>query len=139
MYNLPDSNTGHALSLSTAEYVIIAFVLASVLVGIGFGLHRLTRMKMRRRISMEGNRFAERAVENIVETQEDHEYFQYVRRLARRPSTVLTPSGFCSLCCSGKQYGNTFFGRLTYFGRSNKYPRATEGSSSAGFESNPLR
>ena len=84
MYNLPDSDTGHALSLSTAEYVIIAFVLASVLVGVGFGLHRLTRMKMRRRISMEGNRFAERAVENIVETQEDHEYFQYARRLAPR-------------------------------------------------------
>lgn len=114
VYNLPDSDSGHALSLSTAEYVIIAFVLASVLVGVGFGLHRLTRMKMRRRISMEGNRFAERAVENIVETQEDHEYFH------------------------GKQYGNTFFGRLTYFGRSNKYPRATDGGS-AGFESNPLR
>lgn len=97
---------------------------------------------MRRRISMEGNRFAERAVENIVESNEDHEYFQYDSLLYYSVLILCYPNRMFIRLCSGKQYGNTFFGRMgATFGRvgtAPKYPRPSD-SSTGGIESNPLR
>jgi hypothetical protein len=118
VYNLPDNNTGKALRLTMAEYVIIAFCAVATLIAVALFFYRFTCKKIRRRISMEGSRFAERAVENIVESNEDHEYFH------------------------GKQYGNTFFGRMgatfSRGGSPSKYPRPSD-STAGEIESNPLR
>lgn len=91
---------------------------------------------MRRRVSFEGERLAERTVENIAETQEDHTYFQLVAFFL-----FILHHSLCSdslidwiFLCSGKPYGKTFFGRMTGSGR-----KSNPNNNSFTESSNPMR
>jgi hypothetical protein len=76
IYDLPNNGNGTAETLTTTDYVIIALVVFAIVMCTSYVLHKMFTKKMRRRVSFEGERFAERTVDSLVATPEDRTYFQ---------------------------------------------------------------
>jgi len=110
IYTLPTGGGGKNETLTTADYVIIALVLIGIIIGLVYFLRRVMGKKMRRRVSFEGERLAARTVDNLTESHEDRTYFH------------------------GKQYGQTFLGRLSGTFTRNSY---NQGSSSTNIVITP--